>query len=193
MLEEPAQESSEERSVLKDYPEGYANQWGKVTPYHILFKDYGAQLSSMNGPQALELCSNTFDDLAEKYRGDSNYMNPSHDAINKFKKSCVKANTGMDVMFKLKDFLLASEGQSTVATLEEAFANPKIAKKVAEVFNTLISVHDGLKKEVVAEIKTCAWCGDNFEPKWSGEVFCDSECKEDYEEAFKQANEFSNN
>ncbi|MNR19346.1 hypothetical protein D3C85_1361330 [compost metagenome] len=144
--EKPVQESTE-RSVLKDYPDGYTNQWGKVTPYHILFKDYGTDISSMTGPQALELCLNTMDDLEEKYRGDHDYMNPSGDAISKFKKECTKAKTGMDVMFTLKDFLLATEGQGTTASLSDAFANPKIAKRVANVFNTLITLHENSKKK----------------------------------------------
>jgi len=147
--EAPAQpaDTGESQGVLKDYPDGYTNQWGKVTPYHILFKSFGTEISNMTGPQAVDFCLEKINEFKTKYNGDTDYTNPSPDAVAKFKRAVSKARTGMDVMFKLKDFLLASEGQAVVATLEDAFANPKIAKAVASVFNTLIAAHEGLKKK----------------------------------------------
>lgn len=141
------QEEGTQAGVLSEYGEDYTNQWGKVTPYHVLFKDYGEEISTLTKDQAIDTCLRVIQELGDKFNGDPDYTNPSPEALAKFKNAISKGTrSGMDVLFKIKDFLLASEGLAVMSTLEDAFKNPKIAKKVAKVFDTLIAVHEASKK-----------------------------------------------
>lgn len=151
--EAPAQDEQENKEdnksgVLADYGDDYTNQWGKVTPYHILFKDLGDEISRQTKDQAVDTCLRTISELSEKYNGDPDYTNPSPEAQAKFRNAINKGTrNGMDVLFKVKDFLLASEGMAVMSTLEDALKNPKVAKRVAGVFNALIAAHEKSKKK----------------------------------------------
>lgn len=128
-------------SVLDTYGEDYANQYGKVTPYHILFKDFGDQIGSMRKEEALQLVTDKVNEFQSTFGGDPDYSNLSDDAVNKFLNACGQARDGMGILFKIKDFLLASEDMAVVSSLETILKHPKTATKVASIVNTMLKAH----------------------------------------------------
>jgi hypothetical protein len=149
--EQPVEEQTQEQStnsILDVYSgDKYLNQWGKVTPYHIIFNDYADEIANLNKQQAIETCISLIDELNAKYSGDPDYTNPSPQAVEKFKNAIRQSRDGMGVLFKVKDFLLASEGMSVTSSLEQVFTTPKIAKKINNVMSKLIEIHEKMKKQ----------------------------------------------
>lgn len=98
--------------VLEEYDSEYTNKYNQVTPYHILFKDHGNEIASLNVDGAIEHCFSTIEDLNEQYQEDEDFYTLSDEEKQKLRESLEdgEIDSGMDVLFVVKDFLLESEG-----------------------------------------------------------------------------------
>lgn len=127
--------------VLDTYNGDYVNQEGKVTPYHILFKDFGDQIGSMEKDEAVQFVVDKINELQVTYGGDPDYSELSDSDISYFVDTCNGVRDGMGVLFKVKDFLLASENGDIVASINTILKHPKTATKVASIIGTMLKAH----------------------------------------------------
>lgn len=99
-------------NILEKYDSDYTNRFEQVTPYHILFKDHGNELSSLTKDGAIEHCYDLIRDLNEDYSEDQNYYKIDKEELEELKEALEdeKVDSGIDVLFVIKDFLLKSEG-----------------------------------------------------------------------------------
>lgn len=104
-------------NILENYDIGYTNRFGQVTPYHILFKDHGNEIASLNKEAAIEHCLDIINELTEQYGDDPDFYVISEEERQKFIEAMQdeEVDSGMDVLFVVKDFLLKSEGLETEA------------------------------------------------------------------------------
>lgn len=91
---------------------GYENSYGQVTPYHILFKDFGNEIASLPKDQAVDFVVNKLRSLNDKYGSDPQYAKLTEEGIKDLKAELLgnQYNNGMDILFAIKDKLLDSEG-----------------------------------------------------------------------------------
>lgn len=127
--------------VLDAYNDDYTNQDGKVTPYHILFKDFGDQIGSMEKDEAIQFSRDKINELQQTYSGDQDYIGLSDNEVDYFVDMCNETRDGMGVLFKIKDFLLASESGDIVASVNEILKHPKKATKVASIVGVMLKAH----------------------------------------------------
>lgn len=127
--------------VLDTYSGDYVNQNGKVTPYHILFKDFGDQIGSMEKDEAVQFAVDKINELQATYGGDPDYEGLSDNEVSYFVDTCNEVRDGMGVLFKIKDFLLASENGDIVASINTILKHPKTATKVASIIGTMLKAH----------------------------------------------------
>jgi hypothetical protein len=96
----------------EEFDEEYYNKFDQVTPYHVLFKDHGNEIASFDKDGAIEYTINKIREFNEQYREDESFYKVDDDEIDKFRLA-VEQNeddSGMDVLFTIKDFLLESQG-----------------------------------------------------------------------------------
>lgn len=99
-------------NALEEFDSEYTNKIGQITPYHILFKDHGNEIASLSVDGAIEHCFSTIEELNEQYQDDDSFYKLSDEEKEKLRQSFENRETdsGMDVLFIIKDFLLESEG-----------------------------------------------------------------------------------
>lgn len=99
-------------NVIDEYDQDYADKYGKVTPYHILFKDYGDDIASLDVEAAIQFCIDKIDELNTQYADDPDYRvvgeEEKDDLLLNFRNE--DNDSGMDVLFIIKDHLLETEG-----------------------------------------------------------------------------------
>jgi hypothetical protein len=139
--------SSITASAEEEFGPNYKNQRGHVTGWHILFNDYADEIAGMNKQEAVDFVMSKLDEFEQTFAGDDTYSHLGQGNDQSYQKFQLaiqdpKVRNGMGVLFKIKDFLLGSEGLYASATLDELLSNPKTAKKAAHVFNTLIATHN---------------------------------------------------
>lgn len=128
--------------VTQLYGEDYTNQHGKITPYHILFKDFGDEIGSMKKDEAVQFVTDKINELQSNYNGDPNYIELIDEDVNTFLADCQQTRDGMGVLFVIKDYLIKTEDEGIVASLDVILKNPKTANKVASVINGLLKAHN---------------------------------------------------
>lgn len=114
-------------SVLENYDAEYTNRFGQVTPYHILFKDHGNEIASLTKEAAIQHCLDIIDELTEQYRNDPDFYIIPEEERQKFIEAMQdeEVDSGIDVLFVVKDFLLKSEGLETKAKISRLKLNKK--------------------------------------------------------------------
>ncbi|AEO93837.1 gp592 [Bacillus phage G] len=96
-------------NLSEELGEEYSTASGKVTPYHILFKDNGDEIASMDVEAAIQFCSTKIDDLNEQYKSDPSYYMIIDQEKEEFLQSLRDCQNGMDVVFTIKDYLLRAD------------------------------------------------------------------------------------
>lgn len=98
-------------NLVDELGPGYENVYGQVTPFHILFKDHGNKIAELPKDQAVEYCINQIRDLNDKHGDDPGYANISDAELKDIREDLLANNdNGMDILFSIKDMLLATEG-----------------------------------------------------------------------------------
>lgn len=99
-------------SAIDEYGQDYANKDEKVTPYHILFKNHGNEIASLDKEEAVQFCLDIISRLNSQYDGDVNYYEVSDEERGRLLQALEdeEVDSGMDVLFVIKDFLLQTEG-----------------------------------------------------------------------------------
>ncbi|MNJ90630.1 hypothetical protein D3C87_82640 [compost metagenome] len=99
-------------NFAEDMGPGYENSYGQVTPYHILFKDFGNNIAELPKDQSVQFCISKIKELNEKHGDDPQYMEMSDEELNNLKETLLSGDndSGMDVLFAIKDKLLETEG-----------------------------------------------------------------------------------
>lgn len=105
-------------TIADEYGQEYSNQYGKVTPYHILFKDHGNEIAALSDEGAKQYCLDTIESLNEQYAHDDAF----YKVIDQEKEDFIQSlnddsiDSGMDILFIVKDYLLRTEGLETEAS-----------------------------------------------------------------------------
>lgn len=99
-------------NVLEQYNDEYTNKHNQVTPYHILFKDHGNEIAALEYDAAEEYCFNTIEELNMQYQYDENFYKVTEEEKQQLRNTFEinEVDSGMDVLFIIKDFLLQTEG-----------------------------------------------------------------------------------
>jgi len=99
-------------NTLDRYDEEYMNKNNQITPYHILFKDHGDEIASLDIDSAIRYCFETIESLNEQFGESNDFYKITDDKVEELKQyfNSSEASNGMDVLFAIKDFLLESEG-----------------------------------------------------------------------------------
>lgn len=103
-------------NFAEDMGPGYENSYGQVTPYHILFKDFGNNIAELPKDQSVQFCINKIKELNEKHGDDPEYTKMTDEEIVNLKDELLSESndSGMDVLFAIKDKLLETEGVDNV-------------------------------------------------------------------------------
>lgn len=98
-------------TAAQKYGPGYENTYGQVTPYHILFKDHGNEIAALPKDHAVQFVISKIKELNKQFQNDPEYARIPDEDLNGLKETLLQNNdSGMDVLFNIKDMLLESEG-----------------------------------------------------------------------------------
>lgn len=105
-------------NVLEQYNDEYTNKNNQVTPYHILFKDHGNEIAALESDAAKNYCISTIDELNMQYELDDNFYKVTEEEKQQLQQTFEtnEVDSGMDVLFIIKDFLLQTEGLEVQAS-----------------------------------------------------------------------------
>lgn len=106
--------------IEDEYADDYKDKVGRVTPYHILFKNFGDEIASLEGVAALDFIKEKILDFNEQYKEDENYYLVDESEIQRFELEFEReeVDSGMDALFLVKDFLLETEGLDKVSKIK---------------------------------------------------------------------------
>jgi hypothetical protein len=114
--EEPNEEYTDEDAEKEkevEYGEAYKGINGQITPWHILFKDLGNDIASLDDNGAVDYVVNFLYKFNEEHGRDKMYLEVDQPHIEHLKHELDNdpdINSGMDVLYAIKEKLLESEG-----------------------------------------------------------------------------------
>lgn len=130
---------------------GWINQYGKVTPYHIIMMEDVETMYGMNATQAKEMVEMKYNQLNTSFRDMEDYTNLSADAENKFLSAIRNCRTVAKIADVITNFSMKSEdlGVNKGAEIEEEelekMARSISDKLVAEIKLQIKASWDSLK------------------------------------------------
>ncbi|MDF2534134.1 MAG: hypothetical protein K0R18_291 [Bacillales bacterium] len=116
-------------NITENKGPGYENSYGQVTPFHILFKDFGNEIAALPKEHAVEFVINKIRQLNQQNTNDPEYAKIPEENLKDLKDELLSADydSGMDILFAIKDKLLEAEGAEAKEepVAEEATEQPE--------------------------------------------------------------------